>query len=130
MNISSATNVGSSSATHASSGTSPWQQMKQSLSQLSEALSSGNLDSAKKAFSTLSANAPKGISADPNSALSKIGQALQAGDVQAAQAALSAMQTGGRHHHADSDASAIKTPAAVTPPTPAANTGTLINTMA
>ncbi len=124
MNISSATNVGSSSATHASSGTSPWQQMKQSLSQLSEALSTGNVDAAKQTFSTLSANAPKGISSDPDSALSKIGKALESGDVQAAQAALSAMKAG------NSDAPAKQTPKEVTPPTPSANMGTMINTMA
>ena len=118
--------VGSSAAMQSTNGTSVWQQQKQNLDQLSQALSSGNLGAANQAFNALSANAPKGISADPDSALSKIGKALKTGDIQVVQAMLSDMKSG--KSLLESSKTQIAT--AVTAPTTSANIGAIINTMA
>jgi len=118
--------VGSSAAMQSTNGTSVWQQQKQNLDQLSQALSSGNLGAANQAFNALSANAPKGISADPDSALSKIGKALKTGDIQVVQAMLSDMKSG--KSLIESSKTQIAT--AVTAPTTSANIGAIINTMA
>lgn len=126
MVMSTEMNVGSSAAMQSTNGTSVWQQQKQNLDQLSQALSSGNLGAANQAFNALSANAPKGISADPDSALSKIGKALKTGDIQVVQAMLSDMKSG--KSLLESSKTQIAT--AVTAPTTSANIGTIINTMA
>ncbi len=126
MGMSTEMNVGSSAAIQSTNGASVWQQQKQSLDQLSQALSSGNLNAANQAFNALSANAPKGISADPDSSISKIGKALKTGDIQVVQAMISDMQSG----KSILDSSKTQTAAAVTAPTTFANIGTLINTMA
>jgi hypothetical protein len=86
------------------SGAGMWQQQRQGFNQLSQALSSGNLDAAKQAFSALSAKSPT-AAADPNSPLGKLGAALQSGDVNAAQQAFAAMRSGHHHHHQDAAAS-------------------------
>jgi hypothetical protein len=127
MGINTGMGVGSSAAMQSTNGASAWQQQKQNLDLLSQALSSGNLNAANQAFNALSANAPKGITNDPNSAISKIGQALKTGDLQAVQFALSALQSGGHHHHHDTSATQT---AALTAPSASAKLGTLINTMA
>jgi len=126
MVMSTEMNVGSSAAMQSTNGTSVWQQQKQNLDQLSQALSSGNLGAANQAFNALSANAPKGISADPDSALSKIGKALKTGDIQVVQAMLSDMKSG--KSLIESSKTQIAT--AVTAPTTSANIGAIINTMA
>ncbi len=127
MSMNTSMSVRASAEMQSTNSTGAWQQQKQNLNQLKEALSSGNLGAAKEAFNALSANAPKGITADPNSAISKIGKALQAGDVQGALDTLTAMQSG-KHHHASS----AQTSTAVRPaqPTSSASMGTMINTMA
>ena len=127
MSMNTSMSVRASAEMQSTNSTGAWQQQKQNLNQLSQALSSGNLGAANQAFYALSANAPKGITADPNSAISKIGKALQAGDVQGALDTLTAMQSG-KHHHASS----AQTSSAVTPPQPtsSASMGTMINTMA
>ncbi len=126
MSMSTGMSVGSSAAMQSTNGTSVWQQQKQNLDQLSQALSSGNLGAANQAFNALSANAPKGISADPDSALSKIGKALKTGDIQVVQAMLSDIKSG----KSLLESSKTQIAAAVTAPTTSANIGTIINTMA
>lgn len=118
--------VGSASTAQAIGGAAKWQQQRQNFNDLAQALSAGNLDSAKQAYGALSANAPKGVSNDPNSALSKLGQALQSGDVKAAQDAFTAMRSGGHHHHQHN--AAASQPAAA--PNTTANVGNIINTTA
>ena len=126
MSMSTGMSVGSSAAMPSTNGANVWQQQKQNLEQLSQALSSGNLGAANQAFNALSANTPKGISADPDSALSKIGKALKTGDIQVVQAMLSDMKTG----KSLLESSKPQTATAVSAPTTSANIGTIINTMA
>lgn len=84
-------------------GAAKWQMQRQNFNQLSQALQSGDLANAQKAFASIAANSAK--ASDPTSPLGKVGQALQAGDLQGAQQAFAAMRSGGHHHHAESAAS-------------------------
>lgn len=126
MSMNTSMSVRASAEMQSTNSTGAWQQQKQNLNQLSQALSSGNLGAANQAFYALSANAPKGISADPDSALSKIGKALKTGDIQVVQAMLSDMKSG--KSLLESSKTQIAT--AVTAPTTSANIGAIINTMA
>lgn len=55
--------MGISSSTPSSTGAAAWQQQHQNFNQLSQALKSGDLAAAQKAFATL----PSSNSVDPNS---------------------------------------------------------------
>jgi len=83
-----------------------WQQRRQNIEALSDALQSGDLSAAQQAFSSLSSSLPAGIANDPNSPLAKLGQALKSGDLSDAQSAFAAMHAhkghrGHHHHHVD-----------------------------
>lgn len=108
------------------SGAGKWQQQRQDFNQLAQALQSGDLSAAQKAFSTLSANSPK--AADPNSPLGKLGAALQTGDVKAAQQAFSALKSGGHHHH-NAAADANSSNAAIPQLATSGSVGTNVNTV-
>jgi hypothetical protein len=71
--------------------------------QLNDAISSGDLSGAQKAFAQIQQNAPAGAANDPNNplakAMSQIGDALSSGDLSKAQSALSSMQSQMKAHH-------------------------------
>ena len=86
----------------------PFQQIKQTFSDLSDALNAGDLQSAQAAFASLqslqppgAANAQSPLAAD----ISSLGQALQSGDIKGAQQAFAQLQQdsqslkGSHHHH-------------------------------
>jgi hypothetical protein len=94
-----------SGATQASGthGVAASQQRRLSLGTLSQALLSGNLAAAQKAYGSLSATYPGGtITNAPNSPLAKIGQALNSGNLAAAQSALPSLNGAGRSYRAAS----------------------------
>jgi phosphatidate phosphatase APP1 len=97
MGISSSSSVG---------GAALWQQQRQNYNQLASALSSGNLDAAKQAYSALTANSSNNVNA--NSPLGQLGAALQSGDIGAAQSAFASMRSG-HHHHQQTQAAASQT---------------------
>ena len=110
------------------SGAANWQERRQSFQQLTSALQSGDINSAKQAFSALS----NGSSAKEGGPLAQIGQALQSGDLTAAQQAMQTLQAGrGRHHHHhhhpdSSSAGAPTTPSSAGEPA----VGSLVNAVA
>jgi soluble cytochrome b562 len=75
-------------------GSNPMAQMKQNFDDLGSALSSGNLDDAKKAFTKLQSNAPSGgDSKNPmSSEIDSLKKALDSGDLKGAQEAYSKIQ--------------------------------------
>ena len=93
---------------------------------LTQALKSNNLDAAKAAFATLSANNKSGAASDPNSPLTQLGNALQKNDLSGAQQAFSQMKTS-NHHRSSSATSA--TPAATIAPVTSNPTATIGNTV-
>ena len=62
-----------------------WQQRRQNFDALSQAISSGNLSSAKDAFAKITSQTSGGGAINPDSFLGKLGAALQSGDMTAAQ---------------------------------------------
>ena len=62
-----------------------WQQRRQNFDALSQAISSGNLSSAKDAFAKIASQTSGGGAINPDSFLGKLGAALQSGDMTAAQ---------------------------------------------
>jgi hypothetical protein len=93
--------VTQASSSHGSAG----QQRSLSMGTLSQALLSGNLAAAQKAYSSLSATYPGGtITNAPNSPLAKIGQALKSGNLAAAQSVLPSLNGVGRSYAATSSA--------------------------
>ena len=99
------------------SGTSNLQQRRQEFQALGQALQSGDLAGAQKAFAALNPTASNSTqSAQPaqsNSNISQLAQALQSGDLAGAQKAFAAMQSQGHHHHqhASSTPASTATPA-------------------
>ena len=86
----------------------PFQQIKQTFSDLSDALSSGDLQSAQAAFASLQSLQPPGAANSQNplaADISSLGQALQSGDIKGAQQAFAQLQQdsqslkGSHHHH-------------------------------
>ena len=109
LNIASAT-----TATQAATWAPPADPFKQ----LAQALQSGNLAAAQKAFAEIQANAPQGATSQTTSgttaqatqgtggqggtrpaAFAALGQALQSGNLAAAQQAFAQLQQAGGHHH-------------------------------
>jgi len=85
-------------------------QRAQSFKALGDALKSGDMAGAQKAYDTLQANAPKNANGNANSPMgqdfSALGDALKSGDVSAAQKAFATLQQDGQalhkahgHHH-------------------------------
>jgi hypothetical protein len=99
-------------------GMNTMQQRRQSFNDLTQALQSGDLASAQKAYSTLVQNTP-GASNNPNSPLAQIGQALQSGDLAGAQSAMSSLKAArhGGHHHHHGNGGAAPTSAEIPPST-------------
>lgn len=119
--------VGSSASMLHASSTSMWLQNRQSFNQMSQALQSGNLADAQKAFSSLSANSPS--ASDPKNPLAQIGKALQSGDIKAAQQAFSTLRAG--HHHQGAGTQAVAPSNSSQPPLATSGSiGTLLNTVA
>ncbi len=108
-------NMGAS-AMSSTGGAAKWQQQRQNMGDLSQALQTGDLAGAQKAFSAIAANSTK--AADPNGPLGKVGAALQSGDLKGAEQAFAAMRSSGHHHHAGASAS-TQTAAASASKTPA-----------
>jgi hypothetical protein len=105
------------------SGAAAWQQRQQNLQALAKALQSNNLDAAKSAYASMTANAPASAQSNPNSPLAQLGKALQSGDLAAAQQAFAQMKSG--HHHRASIASAPAAPPPGSAPT--ATSGNNVN---
>jgi hypothetical protein len=82
----------SSAAGHA--GGAGWHGRKHAFGDLAKALSSGDLDAAKKAYAEIQSEAPKRIANDPDGPLAKIGKALDAGELAGAQQAFAAIRQG------------------------------------
>src|SRR5262249_43331811 len=99
MNVSS---VSGANANQQSGGVNVTQ-VRTDFEQLASALSSGNLDQAQQAFSTLANDAPGLLQNSPaSSGLNAVGEALQSGNIGAAQNAFAALQQAAqshRHHH-------------------------------
>lgn len=74
------------------SGSNPMVQMKQNFDDLGSALSSGNIDDAKKAFAKLQKNAPSGGDGKTPSEIDDLKIALDSGDLKGAQEAYSKIQ--------------------------------------
>jgi soluble cytochrome b562 len=87
MLISAVSSLGSS---YQAGGTNPMDKMKESVDNLGSALSSGNLDDAKKAFAELQKNAPK--DGKTPSEITDLQKALDSGDLKAAQQAYTKIQ--------------------------------------
>ena len=79
----------STSTQQVTGGASIWQQNRQVLDQLAQALQSGNLPAAQQTFSNLTVN--QNAMSD-NSPLGKLGNALQSGNINAASQLFSALQ--------------------------------------
>lgn len=84
-----------------------WQQRRQNFDALAQAISSGDLASAKTAYGNITSQLPSGASVNPNSFLGKIGSALDASDLTTAQQVLAS-----RRHPDQQQASANTTMAA------------------
>lgn len=82
----------SAGSTSQMSGSNPMAQMKQNFDDLGSALSSGNIDDAKKAFAKLQKNAPSGGDGKTPSEITDLKNALDSGDLKAAQEAYSKIQ--------------------------------------
>jgi hypothetical protein len=82
----------SAGSTSQISGSNPMAQMKQNFDDLGSALSSGNIDDAKKAFAKLQKNAPSGGDGKTPSEITDLKKALDSGDLKAAQEAYSKIQ--------------------------------------
>ena len=82
--------VSSSDSTYQTSTSNSMDQMKKNFDALGSALSSGNLDDAKKAFAEIQKNAPK--DGKTPSEITDLQKALDSGDVKAAQQAYAKIQ--------------------------------------
>lgn len=82
----------SAGSTSQMSGSNPMAQMKQNFDDLGSALSSGNIDDAKKAFTKLQKNAPAGGDGKTPSEIDDLKKALDSGDLKGAQEAYSKVQ--------------------------------------
>lgn len=82
----------SAGSTSQMSGSNLMAQMKQNFDDLGSALSSGNLDDAKKAFAKLQKNAPSGGNGKNPSEIDDLKKALDSGDLKGAQEAYSKIQ--------------------------------------
>lgn len=82
--------VSSAGSTYQTSTSNSMDQMKKNFDALGSALSSGNLDDAKKAFAEIQKNAPK--DGKTPSEITNLQKALDSGDVKAAQQAYSKIQ--------------------------------------
>jgi soluble cytochrome b562 len=82
----------SAGSTSQMSGSNPMAQMKQNFDNLGSALSSGNIDDARKAFAKLQKNAPSGGDGKTPSEIDDLKKALDSGDLKAAQEAYSKIQ--------------------------------------
>jgi len=82
----------SAGSTSQMSASNPMVQMKQKFDDLGSALSSGNLDDAKKAFAELQKNAPSGGDGKSPSEIDDLKKALDSGDLKGAQEAYSKIQ--------------------------------------
>lgn len=121
--------IASSSAGASSvGGAAKWQEQRQNFNALSQALKSGDLGGAQKAFSSLSANSP--AAADPNSPLAKLGKALQSGDISAAQQSFSSLRGAGQRRDADGDNDGSTARASAPRLASSGTLGTNINTQA
>lgn len=87
MSISAVSSVGSN---YQAVGTNSMDSMKKNFDSLGSALSSGNLDDAKKAFAEIQKNAPK--DGKTPSEITDLQKALDSGDVKAAQEAYAKVQ--------------------------------------
>jgi hypothetical protein len=87
MSISSISSTGN---TYQMSGSNPMAQMKKNFDVLGSALSSGNLDDAKKALAEIQKNVPK--DGKTPSEITNMQQALDSGDLKSAQQAYSKIQ--------------------------------------
>ena len=117
-----------SAATQQLQGAAAWQQRRQGFEALGSALKSGDLDAAKKAYTSLSSSFPSGAVSDPSSAMGKLNAALQSGDMQAAQQAFAGMHGHHHHHHQDGDGTTAAPTAAST--SSGSTTGGTINVSA
>lgn len=82
----------SAGSTSQMSGSSAMAKIKQNFDDLGSALSSGNLDDAKKAFAELQKNAPSGGDGKSPSEIDDLKKALESGDLKGAQEAYSKIQ--------------------------------------
>ncbi|MDD2899190.1 MAG: hypothetical protein PHI31_10810 [Desulfuromonadaceae bacterium] len=82
--------ISSAGSTYQTSTSNSMDQMKKNFDALGSALSSGNLDDAKKAFAEIQKNAPK--DGKTPSEITDLQKALDSGDVKAAQQAYSKIQ--------------------------------------
>lgn len=82
----------SAGSTSQMSGSNPMAQMKQNFDDLGSALSSGNIDDARKAFAKLQKNAPSGGDGKTPSEIDDLKKALDSGDLKGAQEAYSKIQ--------------------------------------
>lgn len=93
--------------------TQQWQLRQQNVKALTSALQSGNLATAKAAYSSLIGATGKGRSTSANSALAEIGRALASGDLAAARRAVKAVPVSHPrpHHPTTRGAAAVSTSA-------------------
>ena len=144
--------VSSATSSVGSNPQAQWAQTKNLWDQLGQALQSGDLAGAQKAFAALQANAPQGPASQVQGASTSSGQgsatqnpmsalasALQSGNLAAAQQAFSQIQqTQGHHHHphhhgsqssssapatASTTSTSSTTPTSSTPPADATTSG-------
>ena len=144
--------VSSATSSVGSNPQAQWAQTKNLWDQLGQALQSGDLAGAQKAFAALQANAPQGPASQVQGAATSNGQgsatqnpmsalasALQSGNLAAAQQAFSQIQqTQGHHHHhhhhgsqssssapatASTTSTSSTTPTSSTPPADATTSG-------
>ncbi len=144
--------VSSATSSVGSTQQAQWAQAKNLWDQLGQALQSGDLAGAQKAFAALQANAPQGPASQVQGASTSSGQgsatqnpmsalasALQSGNLAAAQQAFSQIQqTQGHHHHhhhhgsqssssapatASTTSTSSTTPTSSTPPADATTSG-------
>ena len=130
--------VSSATSSVGSTPQAQWAQTKNLWDQLGQALQSGDLAGAQKAFAALQANAPQGPASQVQGAATSNGQgsatqnpmsalasALQSGNLAAAQKAFSQIQqTQGHHHHHHHHESQASTSTAPTASTDAATSST------
>jgi hypothetical protein len=124
--------VSASDSTQIDAQNNNQKKLRDDFNQLQQALSSGSLDQAQQAFSTLQNDLPSGAANGPlGKALASVGDALNNGDVSGAQQAFTAMQQqvkGGGHHHHHHHAQTQQTSANTTDSS--SSVGTMVNKIA
>lgn len=100
------------------------------MKQLTSALRSGDIDTAKQAYVNLVKNAPEGKTWDPDSDFAALGKALKSGDVDAAKQAFAQMVQDARGKGGDQPPSTMPVPSPLSTSSTGGVAGSTLNVQA